>query len=86
MTGGGSLERRLLFNAALAAGATGALLALAGSVFATFVGHPPSPQTLISVVAGVALLSALAMRLAVVHIAAARRALGLGERRPPLER
>ena len=86
MSGGRSLERRLALNAALAAGITGALLALAGSVFSTFIGHPPSPRTLAAVVAGIALASACAGRLTVVRVPAARRALGLGERRPPARR
>ena len=79
----GSLERRMLLNAALAAGVTGALIALAGCVFATFVGLPPSPQVLAAVVAGAALGLACAAGVAVARSPRARRALGLGERRPP---
>ena len=46
MSGRSSLARRLALTAPLAAAMTGALLGLAGAVFATFVGHPPSPLML----------------------------------------
>ena len=73
----------MLVNAALAAGVTGALVALAGCVFATFVGLPPSPQVLAGVVAGAALALAVAAGVAVRRVPRTRRALGLGERRAP---
>jgi hypothetical protein len=82
MSGRSSLARRLALGASLAAGMTGALLALAGAVFATFVGHPPSPLTLALVVAAVALASALAAPLVLVRVPRMRRAVGL-EPRPP---
>ncbi len=73
----------MLVNAALAAGVTGALIALAGCVFATFVGLAPSPQVLAGVVAGAALALAVAAGVAVRRVPRTRRALGLGERRAP---
>ena len=82
MTGRGSLERRLLRNAAFAAAVTGALVALAGCVFSTFIGHPPSPWVLAVVVAVAALASACAAGIVVVRTPRVRRALGLHERRP----
>jgi hypothetical protein len=78
----GSLERRLLLNAAFAAGVTGALLGLAGCVFATFVGHPPSAAVLAVVVAGAAAILACTAAIAIGRLPGPRRALGLGERRP----
>ena len=82
MSGRSSPARRLALTASLAAAMTGALLALAGAVFATFVGHPPSPLTLALVVAAVALASALAATLVVARMPGVRRAVGL-EPRPP---
>lgn len=78
-----SLERRLAFNAALAAAMTGALLALGMSAFAAVIGHPPSPGLLAAIVAGTALACATASRVALAYLPSARRALGLSPRRPP---
>ena len=47
-----SLARRLALAAAFAAAMTGALVGLSGAVFATFIGHPPSPLTLAVVILG----------------------------------
>ena len=82
MRGRSSLAHRLALTAALAAAMTGALLGLAGAVFATFVGHPPSPLTLALVVAAVALASALAAIVVLARAPGVRRAVGL-EPRPP---
>ena len=82
----GSLERRLAINIVLAVGIAGALLALGGSAFAAVAGHPPSPGMLAVVVGGVALAFAVASRLAVAYLPAARRALGLAPRRPSVRR
>jgi hypothetical protein len=83
MDRGKSLERRMLLNAAFAAAVTGALVALAGCVFATFCGFPPSPAVLAGVVAGAALALAIAAVFAIRRLPGPRRALGLGDRRPP---
>ena len=77
MRGRSSLAHRLALTAALAAAMTGALLGLAGAVFATFVGHPPSPLTLALVVAAVALASALAAIVVLARAPGVRRAVGL---------
>jgi zinc transporter ZupT len=82
----GSLERRMLLNAAVAAAVTGALVALAGCVFATFCGLPPSPAVLAGVVAGAALALALATVVAIRRLPGPRRALGLDDRPPPARR
>jgi len=82
MSGRSSLARRLALTAAIAAAMTGALLGLAGAVFATFVGHPPSPLTLALIVAAVALASALAAIVVLARAPRVRRAVGL-EPRPP---
>ncbi len=82
----GSLERRMLLNAAFAAAVTGALVALAGCVFATFCGFPPPPAVLAAVVAGAALALAVATVVAIRRFPGPRRALGLDERRPPAGR
>lgn len=82
----GSLERRLAINVVFAAAMTGALIALGGSAFATVVGHAPSPGVLAAVVAGAALASAAASRMAVAYVPAARRALGLAPRAPSVRR
>ena len=75
--------RHLPLHAAFAAAIAGAILALIGLVFATFLGFAPSPLTLALVVAGVALLCAAAAAYAVIRVAAVRRALGLDPRSPP---
>lgn len=76
-----SLERRLAFNAGLAAAFTGALVALGTSAFATLAGHPPSPALLAGIVIATALVCAAASRIAVAYLPSARRALGLSPRR-----
>lgn len=80
MRGGRSLERRLLLNASLAAAVTGALIALAGCVFATFVGHPPSAPVLAAVVGACAAGSGVAACAAIMRSPRLRRALGLAAR------
>jgi Mg/Co/Ni transporter MgtE len=82
MSGRSSLARRLALTASLAAAMAGALLALAGAVFATFVGHPPSPLTLALVVVAMALASALAATLVLARVPRMRRAVGLEPRLP----
>lgn len=77
MAGTAALERRLVRNVALAAGVAGALIGLAGCVFATFIGHPPSAPVLAAVTAGLGLVLAGGSRLLVARVAAVRRALGL---------
>ena len=83
MSGIDPLVRRLPLHAAIAAGVTGAILALMGLVFAAFLGQTPSPLTLALVVAGVALACGIGAAVAVARVAAVRRALGLSARRPP---
>ena len=78
-----SLERRLMANAMIAAAVTGALIALAGCVFSTFLGFPPSPAVLAGVVAGTALALACVAAVAIRREPRTRRAIGLAERRPP---
>jgi hypothetical protein len=75
------MERRLLLNAAFAAAVTGALVALACCVFATFIGYPPTPWVLSGVVAGGAIGAACAAAVLIARTASVRRALGLGRRR-----
>jgi hypothetical protein len=65
---------------------TGALLALFGAIFATFIGFPPSPLTLGAVIAAVALACAVAAAVAVGRVPRVRRALGLEAPRPPVGR
>jgi hypothetical protein len=72
----------MLANAALAAGVTGALLALAACVVATFLGHPPSAAVLAAAVVGGAVGLAAAAAIAISRLPGPRRALGLAERRP----
>lgn len=86
MPGAEHLVRHLPLHAALAAGISGAILALIGLVFATFLGFAPSPLTLSLVVAGVALICALGAVFAVARVAAVRQALGLDPRSPPAPR
>ncbi len=75
------LERRLLLNASLAGAVTGALVALACCVFATFIGFPPSPWVLVGVVLGSAIVLACAAATVIARTPPLRRALGLDERR-----
>jgi ABC-type enterobactin transport system permease subunit len=77
-----SLARRLALTAAFAAAMTGALVGLSGAVFATFIGHPPSPLTLALVIVTVALAGALAALVVLARSPSVRRAVGL-EPRPP---
>ncbi len=77
-----SMERRLAFNAALAAAMTGALLALGTSAFAALAGHAPPAGLLAAIVGGAALVCALASRVALAFVPSVRRALGLAPRRP----
>ena len=76
------MERRLLLNASFAAAVTGALVALACCVFATFIGFPPTPLVLAAAVAGCAIAAACAAAVVIARTPAVRRALGLGERLP----
>ena len=73
------MERRLLLNAALAAAVTGALVALACCVFATFIGYPPTPWVLAAVVLGGAIAAACAAAVLIARTPSVRRALGLSE-------
>lgn len=77
MRGRRSVERRLLVNASLAAAVTGALIALAGCVFATFLGHPPTVPVLAAVVAGCAAGLGVAACATIMRVPGVRRALGL---------
>lgn len=78
----GSLERRLAVNVVLAAAMTGALVALGASAFAAVLGHAPSPGLLAALVVGAALACATVSRISVAYLPGARRAIGLGPRRP----
>lgn len=82
MGGPGSLARRLACTAAFAAAMTGALFGLSGAVFATFIGHPPSPLTLAVVILAAAVAGALAALAVVARSPAVRRAVGLDPRPP----
>ena len=78
------LTRRMAWTAAAAAAMTGALVALGAAVFATVVGHPPSPGGLVALVAGSAVVCACAAVVLVTRVGRVRRALGLEPVRPRL--
>ena len=75
------LTRRMAWTAAAAAAMTGALVALAAAVFATVVGHPPSPGGLVALVAASGVLCACVAVVLVTRVDRVRRALGLGPSR-----
>jgi hypothetical protein len=74
----------MAWTASAAAAVTGALIALAGAVFATVVGHPPSPGALVGLVAGSGVLGACVAIVLVTRVGRVRRALGLEPARPRL--
>lgn len=78
------LTRRVAWTAAVAAGMTGALVALAAAVFATVVGHPPSIGGLVALVAGSAAVCGCVAAALVARVGRVRRALGLEPPRPRL--
>jgi hypothetical protein len=78
------LTRRVAWTASAAAAMTGALIALAGAVFATVVGHPPSLGALVALVVGSGVLCACVAIMLVTRVGRVRRALGLEPTHPRL--